>query len=275
MEPHAVALRGVTHTFADVDVLDDVSLTVGVGSFVSIVGPSGCGKSTMLRMLAGLLAPTHGTLSVNGSSAVLRPGLVGYMAQRDLLLPWKRAFDNACIGGDVAGKDPTQTRKQARKLFEQFGLAGFENAWPSQLSGGMRQRLALLRTHLIGADVMLLDEPFGALDAITRRELHTWLQQFWLADNSTATTVVFVTHDVEEALLLSDHVHVMSHRPGRIVETITAPFTRPRAPSIVTSNDFVARKKQLLSALDTNSNNEPFSHDDLTPNNGSTTAIGN
>jgi len=253
MEPHAVALSGVSHSFADVGVLDDFSLTVDVGSFVSIVGPSGCGKSTVLRMLAGLLAPTQGTAHVNGTSAVLRPGLVGYMAQRDLLLPWKRALDNACIGGDVAGKNPSQTRTQARKLFEQFGLAGFEDAWPSQLSGGMRQRLALLRTYLIGANVMLLDEPFGALDAITRRELHTWLQQFWLNDNSSSTTVVFVTHDVEEALFLSDDVHVMSHRPGHIVETVTAPFRRPREPSIVTNPEFVARKAQLLVALDTNS----------------------
>lgn len=250
-QPHAVALSGVSHSFGHVDVLDDFSLTVDLGSFVSIVGPSGCGKSTVLRMLAGLLAPTQGTVSVNGTSAVLRPGLVGYMAQRDLLLPWKRAFDNACIGGDIAGKNPAQTRKQARVLFEQFGLAGFEDAWPSQLSGGMRQRLALLRTHLIGANVMLLDEPFGALDAITRRELHTWLQQFWLANNRWSTTGVFVTHDVEEALFLSDYVCVMSRRPGRIVETVTAPFHRPRQPSIVTSHDFVARKAQLLSALET------------------------
>jgi ABC-type nitrate/sulfonate/bicarbonate transport system ATPase subunit len=252
----AIELRGVSQRFGDVLALDDATLVVPDGSFVSLVGPSGCGKSTLLRVLAGLLVPTSGVACVHGESTVGRPGRVGYMPQRDLLLPWRRALDNACLGGDVAGRDRRATRAQAAQLFGRFGLAGFERAWPSQLSGGMRQRLALLRTYLTGSDVLLLDEPFGALDAITRRQLHLWLQGLWLdevgsaAAGSVAMSALFVTHDVEEALFLSDAVHVMSPRPGRIVDTVEVATPRPRDPGIVTDAGFVALKARLLAALD-------------------------
>lgn len=250
MDTPAITIEDVSHRYDDVAALDDVSLAVPRGSFVSLVGPSGCGKSTLLRVLAGLLAPSDGHAQVHGTSAIENPGLVGYMPQRDLLLPWRRALDNACIGGDVAGRDKAATRTRARELFDRFGLGGFEDAWPSQLSGGMRQRLGLLRTYLIGADVLLLDEPFGALDAITRRELHLWLQRLWSSDTYRATSTLFVTHDVEEALFLSDEVHVMSRRPGRIVETISMTADRPRDPKIITEPGFVAAKAQLLDTLD-------------------------
>ena len=231
--------------------LDRVSLVVPDGAFVSIVGPSGCGKSTLLRVLAGLLAPTAGSAHVLGQSTIGIPGLAGYMPQRDLLMPWYRAMTNACIGGDIAGRDRAQTRVRAAELFERFGLAGFEQAWPSELSGGMRQRLALLRTYLTGSRVLLLDEPFGALDAITRRDLHGWLQGLWLSDISTgAVSALLITHDVEEALFLSDEVHVMSARPGRIVDTVAIDAPRPRHPRIVTDPAFVALKDRLLQALD-------------------------
>ena len=252
----AIELHAVTQRFGDVVALEDASLVVRDGAFVSLVGPSGCGKSTLLRILAGLLVPTSGSARVHGVSTIGQPGKVGYMPQRDLLLPWRRALDNACIGGDVAGRDRRATRAQASELFGRFGLAGFEGAWPSQLSGGMRQRLALLRTYLIGSDVLLLDEPFGALDAITRRELHGWLQGLWLDHVGSATagtartSALFVTHDVEEALFLSDEVHVMSSRPGRIVDTVAVPSPRPRDPGIVTRPGFVALKARLLDALD-------------------------
>jgi ABC-type nitrate/sulfonate/bicarbonate transport system ATPase subunit len=230
-----------------------VSFDVPVGSFVSLVGPSGCGKSTLLRVLAGLLAPSAGSASVHGRSVVGRPGLVGYMPQRDLLLPWRRALDNACLGADVAGTDRRRSRARARELFARFGLAGFERSWPSELSGGMRQRLALLRTYLIGSDVLLLDEPFGALDAITRRQLYQWLQELWLTDGGTSQerpmTALFVTHDVEEALFLSDVVHVMSPRPGRITATVEVDAPRPRRAAAVTEAPFVALKASLLASL--------------------------
>jgi ABC-type nitrate/sulfonate/bicarbonate transport system ATPase subunit len=247
----AVRIAGVSHTFRgggrEVAVLDDVSLIVPAGGFVSLVGPSGCGKSTLLRVLAGLLAPDSGEAEVLGRDAILQPGLVAYMPQKDLLLPWRRVLANATLGAEVAGVPRPEARRRAEALLPRFGLAGFERSWPVQLSGGMRQRLALLRTFLTPSNVLLLDEPFGALDAITRREMHRWLQQVLAEDGRT---VLFVTHDVEEALILSDTVVVMSPRPGRIAARVEVPFARPRPGSLVVDADFVRLKGTLLSALE-------------------------
>lgn len=252
----AVEIIGVTHTYGTTAALSDVSLDVAPGDFVSIVGPSGCGKSTLLKVLAGLLVPTAGTATIQGTSTLGHPGLAGYMPQRDLLLPWKRSLDNATLGADLGADRSTsaETRRRAIELFERFGLAGFERSWPSELSGGMRQRLALLRTYLTGARVLLLDEPFGALDAITRRDLHGWLQGLWVDHlgemYDQPRSALFITHDVDEALYLSDTVHVMSARPGRIIDTIKVDAPRPRNPTIVTSTQFVDSKARLLAALD-------------------------
>jgi ABC-type nitrate/sulfonate/bicarbonate transport system ATPase subunit len=246
----ALRVAGVRHTFAGrspVEVLDGVDLVVGRGEFVSLVGPSGCGKSTLLRVLAGLLVPVAGEADIGGVSTVDRPGAAAFMPQRDLLLPWRRALANATLGAEVSGHDLAEAEATARGLFERFGLAGFEEAWPSELSGGMRQRLALLRTFLQGRDVLLLDEPFGALDALTRRRMYAWLEAVWLADRRT---VLFVTHDVEEAISLSDRVLVMSARPGRIVEVLDVPEPRPRPLDVVTEPWFVAAKRDLLRALE-------------------------
>ena len=246
-----IAVRHVSHTFRggarSVAVLDDVSLDVPAGAFVSLVGPSGCGKSTLLRMLAGLLRPDTGDLTVDGGAVAGRPGLVAYMPQKDLLFPWRKALDNATVGAEIAGIPRAEARARAAALLDLFGLAGFERAWPSQLSGGMRQRLALLRTFLSPQRTLLLDEPFGALDAITRREMHRWLQEVWERDGRT---VLFVTHDVEEALILSDAVYVMSPRPGRVTAQVESPSPRPRAPSLVVEPEFVALKAELLGALE-------------------------
>lgn len=243
MSPTTVDVVGVSHGFGGgsdrVDVLDDLSLSLVEGEFVSVVGPSGCGKSTLLHLLAGLDRPERGTARVEGRAA--------YMPQRDALLPWRRAIDNATLGAEVRGVPRAAARRSAAALFEPFGLAGFERAWPGQLSGGMRQRLALLRTFLTPASTLLLDEPFGALDAITRRQFQRWLEEVWMGDRRT---VLLVTHDVEEALVLSDRVLVLSPRPARVVATVACPFPRPRPPTLVTSAAFVARKADLLSALD-------------------------
>jgi len=228
-------------------VLDDVSAGVEPGQFVSLVGPSGCGKSTLMRILAGLLEPDAGTATVHGRSSVNRPGLVAYMPQKDLLFPWRRALANATLGAEIAGVPKDEAWARARALFPRFGLSGFERAWPAQLSGGMRQRLALLRTFLIPHDTVLLDEPFGALDAITRREMHRWLQEVWSDDRRT---VLFVTHDVEEALILSDVVYVMTRRPGRIQARVDVPFDRPRGIELVADEKFVQLKARLLAELD-------------------------
>jgi len=252
MSVGAIEFRGLRQVFTtrggSVLALDGVDLRVPPGAFVSVVGPSGCGKSTMLRVLAGLLEPTAGEARVRGESAIGRPGLAAYMPQKDLLLPWRRTLANASLGAEIAGVPPRDARRRAAELLDVFGLAGFESAWPGQLSGGMRQRLALLRTFLIPSDVMLLDEPFGALDAITRRQMHQWLQEVLAGDRRT---VLLVTHDVEEALVLSDEVYVMTPRPGRMAASVDVPFERPRRAAIVTSPDFVARKAELLAALDT------------------------
>jgi ABC-type nitrate/sulfonate/bicarbonate transport system ATPase subunit len=246
----ALEVRGLRHTFGGVHpvaVLDGFDLIVERRRFVSLVGPSGCGKSTLLRVLAGLLVPTAGAAEVRRESTVARPGLVAYMPQRDLLLPWRRALDNALLGASVAGRLGAAERAQAAAWFERFGLGGFERAWPSQLSGGMRQRVALLRTFLQAREVVLLDEPFGALDAITRRRMHLWLQELWLAEQRT---VLFVTHDVEEAIFLSDTVHVLSARPGRVVASFDSTFAHPRDRHLVTEADFVRLKGKVLDALD-------------------------
>jgi NitT/TauT family transport system ATP-binding protein len=254
MSAPAVELRHVTHTYGSTPAVADVSLDVSAGDFVSIVGPSGCGKSTLLKVLAGLLFPTSGTAAIQGASTIDRPGLAGYMPQRDLLLPWKRAIDNATLGAELGDQRvmKAEARQRALELFERFGLAGFEQSWPSELSGGMRQRLALLRTFLTGSRVLLLDEPFGALDAITRRDLHDWLQALWIDDlgESVPRSALFITHDVDEALVLSDVVHVMSARPGRIVDTVTVDEQRPRPASVTTSAAFVRNKARLLDSLD-------------------------
>ncbi|MBI2765086.1 MAG: ABC transporter ATP-binding protein [Chloroflexi bacterium] len=245
-----VSLRNISHTFRGertVRALDDVSVEAAPGAFVSIVGPSGCGKSTLLRVLAGLLVPDGGEAFVGERKANGQPGLVAYMPQKDLLLPWRRALGNATLGAEIAGTPKRQAEREALGLFERFGLATFERAWPSQLSGGMRQRLALLRTFLIPAPTLMLDEPFGALDAITRREMQAWLQEVWLRDRRT---VLFVTHDVEEALVLSDAVYVMTPRPGRIAARVPVPLPRPRPPAAVTEPGFVALKAELLARLD-------------------------
>lgn len=245
----AISVEGLSLAYRGeplVQALRDVSLEVGAGEFASLVGPSGCGKSTLLRVLAGLIAPDEGVARVAGDDARGRPGLAAYMPQRDLLLPWRRALSNATLGAELAGVPPGEAKKRALTLLPRFGLDGFERAWPAQLSGGMRQRLALLRTFLVPRDVLLLDEPFGALDALTRRDMHAWLQDVWVADQRSA---LLVTHDVDEALSLSDIVYVMSDRPGRIVRRIEVPLSRPRSAADTASPHFGALKAEVLAAL--------------------------
>ncbi|HMQ26933.1 MAG TPA: ABC transporter ATP-binding protein [Acidimicrobiales bacterium] len=239
----AIEVAGLVHGYGRgserVEVVGGLDLRVEPGDFVSLVGPRGCGKSTLLHLLAGLAAPDGGTISVGGQAA--------YQPQRDALLPWRRALANATLGAEIRGVPATEARARAGALFDRFGLSGFETSWPWQLSGGMRQRLALLRTFLTPADVLLLDEPFGALDAITRRSFQQWLEGVWMQDRRT---VVFVTHDVEEALLLSDRVVVLSPRPACVVAEVPSPYVRPRAPELVTDRAFVSAKAELLTALD-------------------------
>jgi NitT/TauT family transport system ATP-binding protein len=234
--------------------LEDVSFSVAKREFISLVGPSGCGKTTMLRLLAGLDTPTSGSLSIAGASPGTLLGVCGYMPQRDLLMPWRSVLDNAAVALEIAHVPRAEARRRARDLLAVFGLTGFEHASPTTLSGGMRQRVSLLRTVLAGKRLLLLDEPFGALDAITRADLHEWLSA--LLEQLEATTIL-VTHDLDEAAYLSDRVYVMSPRPGRIAATIPIPLPRPRPYQIIATAEFAAVKRSLLDALQVARHEEP------------------
>jgi ABC-type nitrate/sulfonate/bicarbonate transport system ATPase subunit len=214
--------------------LEDISLQAARGELLAVVGPSGCGKSTLLELLCGLQSPDSGSISC--PPAVLMP-------QRDLLLAWLNALDNAALALRIAGLSRAQARACADELFVELGLDGFQQARPHELSGGMRQRVAFLRTLLAGKPVLCLDEPFGALDAITRCEM-----QDWLAGTLTQEprTIVLVTHDVEEAILLADRVAVLSARPGRVVAQLEVGLARPR---VRTDHDVIALRERALAAL--------------------------
>ncbi len=231
---------GVFHALAP------VTLAIPPGRFVSLIGPSGCGKSTIFNIIAGLLEPTGGRVIIEGLDATGTIGRVGYMLQKDLLLPWRSVLDNVILGMEIQGVPLKQARERALPLLHRYGLSGFEYLYPNALSGGMRQRAALLRTLLFDTDVILLDEPFGALDAQTKLAMQEWLMQLW---SDFGKTVLFVTHDVEEAIYLSDEVHVMGTRPGRIIETIPVALPRPRLRTSALSPEFLAIKERCLELL--------------------------
>jgi ABC-type nitrate/sulfonate/bicarbonate transport system ATPase subunit len=226
--------------------LAPVTLSIPQGRFVSLIGPSGCGKSTIFNIIAGLLEPTAGRVLIDGIEATGTIGRVGYMLQKDLLLAWRSVLDNVILGMEIQGVPLREARGRALPLLRRYGLAGFEHLYPSSLSGGMRQRAALLRTLLFDTDVILLDEPFGALDAQTKLQMQEWLMQLW---GDFGKTVVFVTHDIDEAIFLSDEVHVMATRPGRIIETIPVSIERPRLRASVLSPAFLAIKERCLEHL--------------------------
>ncbi len=228
------------------EALSNISLQVGVGEFVTLVGPSGSGKSTLFGLIAGLLEPDSGEIWLDGQLQRERAGSFGYMPQRDLLLPWRSVTANVAIPLELRGMDRTVAGERAGKMLAHFGLEEFGDLYPSALSGGMRQRAALLRTILTEQDVLLLDEPFGALDALTRRELQDWLLDVW---KEYSKTIFFITHDVDEALYLGDRVLVLSSRPGHIVETLTVNLPRPRRPGMIARPEFGQQAATLLEAL--------------------------
>ena len=227
-------------------VLRDVNFHAEEGEFVSIIGPSGCGKSTLLNIIAGLDSPTSGSVALHGGTDRLRLGSVGYMQQKDLLMPWRSVLDNATLGLELQGVSKRDAGQRARQHLGRFGLEGFENAYPHELSGGMRQRAAFLRTVLADQEVFLLDEPFGALDALNRTQIHQWLTSLW---ESMQKTIVLVTHDVDEAILLSDRVYVMSARPGRMKMVQSVDLPRPRSIDVFSTPAFMALKSALLNSI--------------------------
>ncbi len=244
----AVTVRGLGHSFDELRALDGVDLTVPAGGVLGIVGPSGCGKSTLLEIVCGLREPSDGSLVVGEAvRPAARLASCAYMPQRDLLLPWLPAIDNAALALALAGVPRERARAEVAGHFKRLGLAGFEDSRPEELSGGMRQRVAFLRTLMAGRPVLLLDEPFASLDAITRAEAQGWLAGVLAADGHT---VMLVTHDVEEALYLSDQVVVMSPRPGRVTATLEVPEPRARdRAAAVSAAEFAELRERALRLL--------------------------
>ena len=226
--------------------LDGIDLAVGKSEFVSIIGPSGCGKSTVLLIIAGLVAPTRGSVRVDATAVTAPLTNVGIVFQRDLLFDWRTVLGNVMLQAEVRGLDPSTSTERAMRLLAQAGLAGFESHYPWELSGGMRQRVAICRALLHRADLLLLDEPFGALDALTRDQMNLDLQAIWGAHRTTA---VLVTHSISEAVFLSDRVFIMATRPGRIVDTLTIDLPRPRTVEMRETEAFVRYQRLLREGI--------------------------
>ena len=247
---YAIRVDGLYKTFErdgrPLPTLRDVNFYARDGEFVSVIGPSGCGKSTMLNIIAGLDEPTSGGVSLYDRRDAARLGSVGYMQQKDLLLPWRNVLDNAILGLELQGVPKREATARAREHLGRFGLEGFEKSYPHSLSGGMRQRAAFLRTVLADQDVFLLDEPFGALDALNRTRIHQWLTGLW---ESLGKTIVMVTHDVDEAIFLSDRVYVMTARPGAMKMVMDVEIARPRSMDVIATPEFMDIKAALLTAI--------------------------
>jgi ABC-type nitrate/sulfonate/bicarbonate transport system ATPase subunit len=241
-----LAVSGLRKAFGDLLVLDGVQMTVGLGEFVSVIGPSGCGKSTLFDVVAGLSRPDAGRVEVDGVDSTGRVTPFAYMPQRDLLFPWRSVLDNTTLGLEIARAGRAEARSRARELFGVFGLDGFESARPAELSGGMRQRAALLRTVLLDRPVLLLDEPFGALDSLTRTAMQTWLAGVRAGFD---WTILMITHDIREAVLLSDRVLVLAPRPTTVAHEVLVDLPRPRDVEMITSAPFGRVEAELLQAL--------------------------
>ena len=243
-----VVLEAVHHAFRDragrvLPVLQGIDLTADENQFVAIVGPSGAGKSTLFNILAGLITPTSGAVYLDGRDITGSPGHVAYMMQKDLLLDWRRILDNVTLGPELARKPRAAARERAKALMQEFGLEGFEDFYPSGLSGGMRQRAALMRTFLCDKSLLLLDEPFGALDALTRASMHEWLLKVC---HDFPRTVLFITHDPEEAVFLSDRVYVLTDRPAAVKGIVDVHLPRPRSHETIADFDFTQLKRRVL-----------------------------
>lgn len=240
-------VKNLTQTFvqngSQLPVLDTLNFSVDAGEFVALLGPSGCGKSTLFNIISGILAPDTGEIYLNGDQICGNTGHFAYMQQKDLLLPWRTVLRNVLVGPEIQQEPLDTAKEEAQQRLAQLGLSGFENSYPMQLSGGMRQRVALVRTLLFRKEVLLLDEPFGALDAMTRTVMQSILLDIWTEGRQT---VLLITHDVEEALLLADKIYVLTARPATLKTEIPIPLPRPRN---VTDTDLIHLKRELLELL--------------------------
>ena len=250
--PPALHISAVSSTYREgeqrLSVLADFDLSIAAGEFVAIIGPSGSGKSTLLDVVAGLIEPDAGQICFAGEAlaAPQRLGRAAYLRQHDLLMPWRTVRDNAAVGLEARGMSRRSARGLAEGRLESLGLGQFGDRYPAQLSGGMRQRVALVRTILTNAPVLLLDEPFGALDALTRSDMHRWMQEVMPYGQRTT---ILVTHDVEEALLLADRIVVVSPRPASVVAVETVTFPHPRRRALALAPEFLAARARILILL--------------------------
>ncbi|WP_456272148.1 ABC transporter ATP-binding protein [Bacillus sp. AK031] len=229
-----------------VQVLERLSLSIEQGEFVSIIGPSGSGKSTLFRLITGLEQPSGGSILFEGKAVKNRLGQVGYMPQQDLLMPWRTVMENAALPLQLQGMKREQADEIVRGLLDEFGLKGYEDRFPHKLSGGMRQRVSFLRAVLSGKNLLVLDEPFSALDAITRLSMQEWLLDQWYKRKKT---ILFITHDVEEALFLSDRIFVFTQMPVSELKEITVPLPRPRKIEDMAEKEIQTLKTNLISEL--------------------------
>ena len=239
-------VRNVSKSFDGRQILDDISIELNRGELVCLLGVSGGGKTTLFHIISGLLVPDGGRVLLDGRDITGRPGSISYMLQKDLLLPYRTIADNAALPLVLRGMKKAQARAEAAKLFPQFGLEGTEKKYPAQLSGGMRQRAALLRTYLFSRDVALLDEPFSALDTITKSSIHRWYLDVMAR---IRLSTLFITHDIDEAILLSDRIYLLSGQPGRITGELRITEPRPRPEDFSLTPAFLQYKRQILAML--------------------------
>lgn len=228
-------------------VLEDISITLNQGEIVSLLGISGGGKTTLFNLIAGLKQPDEGRIFLEGEEITGKPGKVSYMLQKDLMLPYRTMVDNVALPLLIQGKKKKEAREIASSHFAQFGLAGTERKYPAQLSGGMRQRAALLRTYLFSEKVALLDEPFSALDMLTKGAMHEWYLNVM---EEIKLSTLFITHDIDEAILLSDRIYVLTGKPGKITKEITIREPKPRGKDFNLTDQFLAYKKEILAHLE-------------------------
>jgi ABC-type nitrate/sulfonate/bicarbonate transport system ATPase subunit len=245
-----LVLKGITKRYLrdkrPFTVLEDVSLTVHAGEFVTLIGPSGSGKSTLFRLIGGIERPDAGQVYIGGRDVTGQPGFISYMPQQASLFPWMKVGRNIVSALEIAGIPRKEAHDMAVEWLNRIGLAEVANEYPGVLSGGMQQRVSFLRALLMPRDVMCLDEPFAALDALTRTDMQRWLLELW---ETQRRSVLFVTHSIEEALMLSDRIYVLTAAPARIVQQLVVPFPRPRRPDVWMEPAFMTMKRELLALL--------------------------